>query len=148
MHTLLGVTQALTSAVVSRAQALAVAWLIDHDVGTDGQRAELFELGQMLHVQGFDWVSTPQKHSLLAAAASRADLLGLSSRAEHIGVLCSQERCFDAHFSDHCEGGARHNVNVAQAIKSSGIWYRFSGDTTMRALSTERMAKLDEFFGL
>ena len=58
-----------------------------------------------------------------------------------------QEHCFSAHFSG-CEGGSRHNVNVAQAIKSSGIWYRFSGNASMRALSTERMAKLDEYFGL
>ena len=35
--------------------ALAVAWLLDHGVGTAAQQASLFELGRTLHEQGTDW---------------------------------------------------------------------------------------------
>ena len=57
------------------------------------------------------------------------------------------DRAFEAKFVGS-HGGARHNVNVAQAIKSSGIWYRFSKNETLRAASLERMHSLDEWFGL
>ena len=39
-------------------------------------------------------------------------------------------------------------LQVAQALKSSGVWYRFSGNETMKALSLERMANLDALYGL
>ena len=44
--------------------------------------------------------------------------------------------------------GCRHNVNNAQAFKSAAVWYRFSGNKTMAALSSNRMASLDAYFGL
>lgn len=49
------------------AQALAVAWLIDHGIGTQAQRSELFELGRTLHEQGTDWVSKTTKTSVQSA---------------------------------------------------------------------------------
>jgi hypothetical protein len=92
--------------------ALAVAWLLDHDIGTAAELAELWTLGGTLHEQGTDW-----------------------------------ETAFRNHFVGST-GGSRHNVNVAQAIKSAGIWYRFSKNETLRTFAMARMAQLDEYFGL
>ena len=57
------------------------------------------------------------------------------------------ESAFNKHFEGSV-GGGRHNVNVAQAIKSAGVWYRFSNNETLRTLALARMAQLDEYFGL
>ena len=59
------------------------------------------------------------------------------------GTLHAQGTDWESAFSKHfvgSTGGARHNVNVAQAIKSSGIWYRFTKNESLRSLSLERMA--------
>jgi hypothetical protein len=55
------------------------------------------------------------------------------------------DQCFESNLT---ASKCKHNVNVAQAIKSSGVWYRFSGNTSMRRLSLQRMANLDEWYGL
>ena len=36
--------------------AFGVAWLLDHNIGTAAQQADLIELGSQLHDQGTDWV--------------------------------------------------------------------------------------------
>jgi len=41
--------------------ALAVAWLIDHDIGTAAEQAELYALGLTLHEQGTDWEKVSQR---------------------------------------------------------------------------------------
>jgi len=41
-----------------------------------------------------------------------------------------------------------HNVNNAQAIKSSGVWYRVSKNETLHELSKSRMVNLDKRIGL
>ena len=38
---------------------------------------------------------------------------------------------------------AMHNVNLAQALKSAAVWYGITGNTTLRALSLERMQRID-----
>ena len=39
-------------------------------------------------------------------------------------------------------------MNVAQALKSSAIWYRFSKNESLRNASLNRMHILDQYFGL
>jgi hypothetical protein len=37
-----------------------------------------------------------------------------------------------------------HGVNTAQAIKSAAVLWRLTGNATLRRLSNERMASLDQ----
>ena len=41
-----------------------------------------------------------------------------------------------------------HNVNNAQALKWSAVWYLFSGDRSLRAAGRAAMANLDRHYGL
>eukprot|EP01061_Rhynchopus_euleeides_P001300 TRINITY_DN1091_c0_g1_i1.p1 TRINITY_DN1091_c0_g1~~TRINITY_DN1091_c0_g1_i1.p1 ORF type:complete len:674 (+),score=272.81 TRINITY_DN1091_c0_g1_i1:44-2023(+) len=57
------------------------------------------------------------------------------------------------HFQDNGRGANGHNVNNAQALKSSGVLYRFNStykldNKTLEELSVGRMANLDAFYGL
>ena len=101
---------------------LAVAWLLDNDVtGSNAtQRNDLLELGRMLHDQGTDW-----------------------------------ERWFNSNFTECVTGNGTkssnciHNVNVAQGVKASGVWYRFDGNRSRLDLSSHAMMRnLDAFYGL
>ena len=86
----------------------------------------------------------------IGTAAQQATLLQLGHDLHAQGT--DWEEVFHSNFTvcendklgDHC----RHNVNVAQAIKSSGVRYRFSGNRSMKSLSLERMRNLDARYGL
>jgi len=41
-----------------------------------------------------------------------------------------------------------HNVNNAQGLKSSAVWYRFTQNETLHRLSLSRMKNLDDKYGL
>lgn len=41
-----------------------------------------------------------------------------------------------------------HGVNNAQAIKSAGVQYVYTGNETLRTLASERIATIDQLFGL
>lgn len=45
-------------------------------------------------------------------------------------------------------GMITHGVNTAQAIKSAAVLWRFSGNETLKQLSDQRMASLDEKYGV
>lgn len=81
----------------------------------------------------------------IGTAAQQADLFELGHTLHQQGT--DWEDGFHNNFTGYT-GGERHNVNVAQAIKSSGVWYRFSGNSSMKQLSLERMRNLDGQFGL
>merc|ERR1719201_407991 len=65
-----------------------------------------------------------------------------------IPMLHDQGADWDGWFETFQGGAGGHNVNNAQGLKSSAVWFRYSGNQTMRQLSRERLEALDAKYGL
>eukprot|EP00658_Telonema_sp_P-2_P007272 TRINITY_DN12710_c0_g1_i6.p1 TRINITY_DN12710_c0_g1~~TRINITY_DN12710_c0_g1_i6.p1 ORF type:complete len:627 (-),score=149.14 TRINITY_DN12710_c0_g1_i6:76-1956(-) len=65
-----------------------------------------------------------------------------------IGMLHDQGADWDGWFESFEGDAGGHNVNNAQGLKSSAVWYRYSGNSTMHTLAARRMANLDRLYGL
>ena len=70
-----------------------MAWLIDHNVGTAAQRTELFELGQILHEQGTDWVSKPHRQRQKAYTEKEKDRGREERKRTHTHTHTHTHRC-------------------------------------------------------
>eukprot|EP00656_Telonema_subtile_P010083 TRINITY_DN14812_c0_g2_i3.p1 TRINITY_DN14812_c0_g2~~TRINITY_DN14812_c0_g2_i3.p1 ORF type:complete len:461 (+),score=86.55 TRINITY_DN14812_c0_g2_i3:104-1486(+) len=71
-----------------------------------------------------------------------ADLTGL------VDMLHEQGSDWDGWFEVFEGDAGGHNVNNAQGIKSSAVWFRRSGNQTMHELAHRRMENLDRLYGL
>merc|ERR1712195_365286 len=67
---------------------------------------------------------------------------------ELINMLREQGADWDGWFEVFEGGAGGHNVNNAQGIKSSAVWYRYSANETMHTLAKRRMQNLDSRYGL
>eukprot|EP00041_Stephanoeca_diplocostata_P014288 m.258596 g.258596 ORF g.258596 m.258596 type:complete len:767 (-) comp19647_c0_seq1:385-2685(-) len=85
---------------------------------------------------GAEWllVNAPQGHE--------DDLVSL------IHLLHDQGSDWESWFQNFTGAAGGHNVNNAQAIKSSGVYYLMNGNETLHTLSLQRMHNLDEKYGL
>jgi hypothetical protein len=112
----------LTSFAQARWQDMTMnlAWLLDRGAGTPQQQATLLQLAELLHSQGTDWDGWFASNFTACASES--------------GPAPAVSQC-------------RHNVNNAQALKSAAAWYRFTGNTSLHALSRHRTAAMDVLFG-
>jgi len=63
-------------------------------------------------------------------------------------MLHSQGVDWEQWFETFTGNAGGHNVNNAQGIKSSGVWFLLSGNKSLPALSRSRMEHLDETYGL
>ena len=54
----------------------------------------------------------------------------------------------DGWFQTFTGNAGGHNVNNAQGLKSSAVYYRFNGNETMHDLALGRMKNLDDRYGL
>jgi len=63
-------------------------------------------------------------------------------------LLKSQGVDWEQWFETFTGNAGGHNVNNAQGLKSSAVWYLLSGNETLPTLSKRRMENLDEHYGL
>lgn len=66
---------------------------------------------------------------------------------EYATNLHKQGSNWEQWFETFTGNAGGHNVNNAQAIKSSGVWYRVAKNETLHQLSKNRMANLDKRVG-
>lgn len=66
----------------------------------------------------------------------------------YLDQLKAQGSNWDQWFETFTGNAGPHNVNNAQGIKSSGVWYRVAKNETLHELSKSRMANLDKRIGL
>ena len=67
---------------------------------------------------------------------------------ELVGELHDQGADWDGWFQTFSGNAGGHNVNNAQGLKSSAVYYRFNGNQTMHDLALGRMKNLDDRYGL
>jgi hypothetical protein len=66
----------------------------------------------------------------------------------YLKLLHDQGSNWEQWFETFTGNAGGHNVNNAQGIKSSGVWYRVTKNETLHQLSKQRMANLDKRIGL
>jgi uncharacterized protein len=105
-------------------EALSVIWLYNRTGAS-----YLLDLAQLLHQQGFDWISSfrnfQYKEKITAEFIKLAQGQGLSDLAL-----------------------ATHGVNNGQAIKCGPVWFRISGDPGDRDAAIHMLEQLDHYHGL
>ena len=84
----------------------------------------------------------------VASAAETAELMDLGKLLHEQGSDWDQWFMFAGKGGRGTGNAGGHNVNNAQALKSSAVWYLFSGNTTMRAMGKSAMARMDAVYGL
>jgi hypothetical protein len=67
---------------------------------------------------------------------------------QYLTDLHDQGSNWEQWFETFTGNAGGHNVNNAQGIKSSGVWYRVSKNETLHELSKSRMVNLDKRIGL
>jgi len=67
---------------------------------------------------------------------------------EYLTALHDQGSNWEQWFETFTGNAGGHNVNNAQAIKSSGVWYRANKSEALHQLSKSRMVNLDKRVGL
>jgi len=82
------------------------------------------------------------------AAAIPLNSTEVADLTELINMLHEQGADWDGWFEVFEGGAGGHNVNNAQGIKSSAVWYRYSANETMHTLAKRRMQNLDSRYGL
>jgi hypothetical protein len=63
-------------------------------------------------------------------------------------LLHNQGSNWEQWFESFTGNAGGHNVNNAQGLKSSAVWYRNAKNETLHALSKQRMANMDKLYGL
>ena len=76
---------------------------------------------------------------------NRQELLNLIKNLHDQG---SDWEAFYENPTQDSSGMLNHNVNIAQALKSAAVYYRYSKNETLHDLSLSRMTNLDKAYGL
>jgi hypothetical protein len=81
-------------------------------------------------------------------AAEKAELVQLGMDLHTQGSKWDEWFLFAGPGGTGTGGAGGHNVNNAQALKSSAVWYLFSGNSSMQRLGRAAMANMDAHYGL
>ena len=80
--------------------------------------------------------------------AEKADLIQLGTDLHAQGSNWAEWFMFAGPGGTGTGNAGGHNVNNAQALKSSAVWYLFSGNSSMQAFGRSAMANMDKYYGL
>jgi hypothetical protein len=84
----------------------------------------------------------------IATAAETAELLELGKLLHDQGSNWDEWFMFAGPGGTGTGNAGGHNVNNAQALKSSAVWYLFSGNETMKQFGKDAMKNMDAHYGL
>lgn len=91
------------------------------------------------------WVLDQPK---IASAAEAAELIELGKLLHEQGSNWDEWFMFSGPGGTGVGNAGGHNVNNAQALKSSAVWYLFSANETMKQFGRDAMKNMDAHYGL
>ena len=91
------------------------------------------------------WVLDQPK---IASAAEAAELMEMGKLLHEQGSNWDEWFMFAGPGGRGVGNAGGHNVNNAQALKSSAVWYLFSANETMKQLGRDAMKNMDAHYGL